>query len=53
MNEKIRNNRYFHSAKEFKTSILDFFKNILPDMKESLKSRINDNFHVVKVATSS
>jgi len=53
MNEKVRNNRYFHSAKEFKTSILEFFTHKILDMKKALKIMINDNFHIVKIADSS
>ena len=44
MNEKIRNNRCFHSAKEFRQQINHFFDDILPDIGVSLDSRINDNF---------
>ncbi len=44
MNEKVRNNRCFHSAKEFRQQINHFFDEILPDIGSSLDSRINDNF---------
>ena len=44
MNEQVRNNRFFKSAKDFKQSIDDFFKNILPKIGSSLGQRINDNF---------
>jgi len=44
MNEHARNNRYFESAKEFRQSIRDFFDVTLPDITDSLNSRVNDNF---------
>jgi len=44
MNEKVRNNRCFHSAEEFRQHINHFFDDILPDIGASLDSRINDNF---------
>lgn len=50
MNEKVRNNRFFKSAKDFKENIWNFFDNILPDIADSLKSRINDNFEILKQA---
>jgi transposase len=52
MNEHVRNNKYFKSAKEFREQIDDFFKSKIPIMTNQLKSRINDNFHVVKTAKS-
>jgi|SRR5580704_5866947 transposase len=51
MNEKVRNNRFFKSAKDFKQAILEFFDNILPNIADSLDSRINDNFEILKVAS--
>lgn len=50
MNEHVRNNEYFHSAKEFREKIDDFFKNILPEIADSLDSRINDNFQIINPA---
>jgi len=47
MNEEVRNNQYFATAKEFRQQINHFFKVILPDISESLNSRINDNFQVL------
>ena len=44
MNEQVRNNRFFKSAKDFKQSIDNFFKSILPKIGGSLGQRINDNF---------
>lgn len=52
MNEYARNNRFFGSAKEFRESIFGFFSDTLPKIAQSLNSRINDNFHIVKVASS-
>ncbi len=48
MNEKVRNNRFFKSAKDFKQAIWGFFDNILPEIADSLSCRINDNFEIVK-----
>lgn len=48
MNEQIRNNRFFASAKEFRKAIRDFFRVKIPELKEALKSRITDNFQVIK-----
>lgn len=46
MNEVVRNNRLFKSAKDFRSSITAFLKETLPRIGASLISRINDNFHV-------
>lgn len=51
MNEHVRNNKFFSSAKEFRESIAGFFKNILPDIADSLSSRINDNFQILNHAS--
>ena len=51
MNEYVRNNRFFASAKEFREAIFGFFENTLPNITKVLRSRINDNFHI-RVATS-
>lgn len=50
MNEEVRNNRFFPTAKEFKSKIRWFFDEKLPEFLPSLKSRITDNFHVKKTA---
>lgn len=50
MNEKVRNNHCFHSAKEFRQKINHFFDNILPEIGGSLDTRINDNFQVFNPA---
>ena len=51
MNEHVRNNKYFSTAKEFREQIDDFFENKLPEIGGSLSSRINDNFQ--KLASAS
>ncbi|HAT8068166.1 TPA: IS630 family transposase [Legionella pneumophila] len=51
MNEKVRNNRFFKSAKDFKRAIWEFFDNILPNIADSLDHRINDNFEILKLAS--
>ena len=47
MNEYARNNRYFSNAKEFRQHIRHFFNVTLPDIADTLNSRINDNFQVL------
>ena len=44
MDEYARNNRYLSSAKEFRHHIRHFFNVTLPDIADTLNSRINDNF---------
>jgi len=51
MNEHVRNNRYFSTAKEFREAIDDFFIKKLPCLAKTLGSRINDNFQVLIPAT--
>ena len=48
MNEKVRNNRFFKSSKDFKEAINRFFDDILPDIGHQLDARINDNFELLK-----
>lgn len=48
MNEKVRNNRFFKGAKDFKEAINHFFDDILPSIGNTLDSRINDNFQMLK-----
>jgi transposase len=48
MNEKVRNNRFFKSSKDFKEAINRFFDDILPDIGHELNARINDNFELLK-----
>lgn len=52
MNETVRNNHYFHNAKEFRQRIDDFFDRILPNSADSLNTRINDNFQRFETAPS-
>lgn len=52
MNEQVRNNRYFATAKQFRDDITKFFKETLPDIADSLRSRLNDNFQLLKTASS-
>lgn len=52
MNEQVRNNRYFTSAKVFREEIHRFFSEILPGLVGVLARRINDNFQTLKNATS-
>tara|TARA_B100000579_G_C22711708_1_gene794908 strand:+ start:81 stop:1109 length:1029 start_codon:yes stop_codon:yes gene_type:complete len=51
MNELVRNNRYFATAKEFRRQINDFFKHTLPLIGDTLNGRINDNFQMLKTAS--
>jgi transposase len=48
MNEKVRNNRFFKGAKDFKEAINHFFDDILPCIGNNLDGRINDNFQMLK-----
>ena len=48
MNEKVRNNIFFESAKEFRTRISDFFKISWEEISDAARSLINDNFQVLK-----
>lgn len=48
MNEKVRNNRFFKSSKDFKEAINRFFDDVLPDIGHQLDDRINDNFELLK-----
>ncbi|MEI9786500.1 transposase, partial [Moellerella wisconsensis] len=52
MNEQVRNNRYFTSPTVFREEIHRFFSEILPRLAEALACRINDNFQILKNATS-
>lgn len=48
MNEKVRNNVFFHSAKDFKQQIISFFDENWNKNKIGLETRINDNFQILK-----
>ena len=50
MNEEIRNNVFFKSAKEFKSKIRWFFNERLPEISATLSTRINDKFHIKNAA---
>lgn len=52
MNETVRNNRHFSSAREFRETIRGFFRELLPKMAQSLTSRLNDNFYVLNPVPS-
>jgi transposase len=47
MNENIRNNVMFKSAKQFRDAISDFFETKLSKIAPSLRGRINDNFQTI------
>lgn len=47
MNEQVRNNYYFKSAKDFRKKINDFFKITLPKLAPSLYGRMNDEFQTI------
>ena len=51
MNEHVRNNKCFFTAKEFREQIDHFFKSKLPEIGDSLVSRINDNFQILNPAS--
>jgi len=51
MNEYVRNNKYFATAKEFRNKIDEFFSQTLPRIGDILASRINDNFQVLNSAS--
>lgn len=48
MNEKVRNDIFFESAKEFRRSIMEFFDITWPKIAVSMIDRINDNFQRLK-----
>ena len=48
MNEHVRNNKYFATAKEFRDKIDAFFSETLPTIGNILATRINENFQVLK-----
>lgn len=53
MNERVRNNRVFKSAKEFQSSIMGFFTHTWPKIAQDMTERINDNFQILNKASSS
>lgn len=48
MNERVRNNRFFKGAKDFKEAVTGFFEDTLPSIGNTLNDRINDNFQLLK-----
>lgn len=52
MNEYVRNNRVFTSAKEFRHDILAFFNTTWPKISNTMRDRINDNFQTLKPVSS-
>ena len=48
MNEYARNNRFFRSAKEFRSAIFDFFEVTWDRISIFMIDRINDNFQCLK-----
>jgi transposase len=53
MNEQVRNNVVFESAKAFREQLALFFSVTIPKIKRSLGTRINDNFQNLKPMSSS
>ena len=53
MNEKVRNNKVFSSAEEFRKKINNFFEIIYPKSLDELKSRINDSFQILATKSAS
>ena len=51
MHECERNHRYFANKRDFREAISNFFKATLPTMADSLSSRLNENFQVLKQAS--
>ena len=47
MNEYVRNNKYYKTAKEFRSAIDNFFSSTIPIITEKLYSRINSNFQII------
>lgn len=52
MNEHVRDNRFFTSAKEFRESIMHFFNHTWNKIAMDLVDRINDNFQRLSPASS-
>ena len=52
MNEYVRNNRVFASAKQFRHEIMEFFNTTWPQIANTMRGRINDNFQPLKQAAS-
>ncbi len=52
MNEHVRNNQFFESAKDFREKIMNFFQTTWPQIADQMTSRINDNFQTLKQVPS-
>ena len=53
MNEHVRNNVYFKSAKDFRSAVLGFFNETWPQIASLMTRRINDHFKVIDPVSSS
>ena len=53
MNQRVRNNRYFATAQEFRDRITEFLEVSWSQMAYEMRSCITDNFQVLKTANSS
>ena len=53
MNEHVRNNVFFDSAKTFRKAINHFFQDTVLKIVPLLRARITDDFQTIKTATSS
>lgn len=53
MNEEVRNNVFFTSAKHFRDAISEFFDTTISKIAQSLRPRINDNFQMINTVPSS
>ena len=52
MNEEVRNNVFFTSAKHFRDAISEFFETTILKIAQLLRERINDNFQTIKPVPS-
>ena len=51
MNEYVRNNVFFESAQLFRDKIKEFFSVTTREIKDTIKSRVTDNFRVQKTVS--
>lgn len=52
MNEQVRNNVLFESVGQFREAITNFLDKTVCDIKHVLRNRINDNFQILRPASS-
>jgi len=52
MNEMVRNNVVFESAKAFRQALSHFFNHTIPKIKGTLLFRINDDFQTLNTVSS-